>query len=206
MCFIDYKRAFDSIYHDAIWTALAQQNIDIKYINLIHSVYDKCRAKVLLERGSLEYPVRRGVRQGDPISPKLFPAVLETVFRSLEWNNKGVKIDGEFLSHLRFADDIVVFAKKAKHLETMINELSMASKRAGLSSNPSKSNILTNGENIDISVDGRTIECVEQYIYLGQLISFDNCTERDTQGRIALAWKKYWGLKVIMKNKDKIEH
>jgi hypothetical protein len=42
---------------------------------------------------------------------------------------------------------------------------------------------------------------VEQYIYLGQLISFEDQTENDINRRIALSWKKYWCLSEVMKNK-----
>ena len=37
-------------------------------------------------------------KTGDTISPKLFTTTLESIFRRLNWENKGVKIDGEFLS------------------------------------------------------------------------------------------------------------
>ena len=43
--------------------------------------------------------IKRGVRQGDTISPKLFTATLESIFRRLNWENKGVKIDGDFLTN-----------------------------------------------------------------------------------------------------------
>ena len=51
--------------------------------------------------------VRRGVRQGDTISPKLFSAALENVMRTFEWDNMGVKVDGRQLHHLRFAYEVV---------------------------------------------------------------------------------------------------
>lgn len=123
MCFIDYQKAFDSLHHDAIWEALTQQGIHQKYVNLINEIYRKCSAKVRLEREGLEFRVEKGVRQGDPLSPKLFSAVLETVFRRLDWENKGIKINGEYLSHLRFADDIVVFAENASDLQDMVSDL-----------------------------------------------------------------------------------
>ena len=47
-------------------------------------------------------------RFGDKYSPKLFTACLEGIFRKLSWESKGINIDGEHLTHLRFADAIVL--------------------------------------------------------------------------------------------------
>uniref|UniRef100_A0A7I4Y3D2 Reverse transcriptase domain-containing protein n=1 Tax=Haemonchus contortus TaxID=6289 RepID=A0A7I4Y3D2_HAECO len=50
--------------------------------------------------------VKRGVRQGDTSSSKLFSAALENIMRHLEWEDLGAKFDGRYLHLLRFADDI----------------------------------------------------------------------------------------------------
>lgn len=106
------------------------------------------------------------------------------------------------LSHLRFADDIVVFAEDAQELETMINELARESKKVGLQLNSSKTKIITNGVTKEVTVEGENIEYVTDYTYLGQLVSFENPSRKDVHRRIAVAWKKYWGYKEIMKNKE----
>ncbi len=49
---------------------------------------------VHLHKDSEKIRIKRGVRQGDTISPKLFVATLDSIFEKLNWENKGVTIDG----------------------------------------------------------------------------------------------------------------
>ena len=61
--------------------------------------------------------IKIGVRQGDTISPKLFTATLDSILRRLNSENKGVKIDGEFISNLRFAYDIFLYTETPQELQ-----------------------------------------------------------------------------------------
>lgn len=200
--FIDFTKAFDSLEHIAIWDALCQQGVEEVYVKLLHNIYSKSSAKIRLEKEGPEFPIRRGVRQGDPLSPKIFCSVLEMIFRNIDWKEEGIKINGEYLSHLRFADDVVVFAETSLKLEEMLRNLAFESKKVGLSLNASKTKIITNGEEQTITVDETKIEYVKEYIYLGQSIAFEDHTEKEIDRRVAIAWKKFWGLKEIMKNKN----
>ncbi|KAG7301329.1 hypothetical protein JYU34_014259 [Plutella xylostella] len=202
ICFIDFTKAFDSLEYSAIWQALLDQGVDMKYVEILHNLYTKCSTKIRLERDGPEFQIKKGVRQGDPISPKIFSSVLEMVFRNINWESRGVNIDGERLSHLRFADDIAVFAENPAQLQNMIQELATESNKVGLSMNTSKTKILTNGREEIISILGENIDYVKEYIYLGQSISFDDLTGKEINRRIALSWKKYWSYKEIMKNQN----
>ena len=71
----------------------------------------------MLHRESNEIPIRKGVRKGDTISPKLFTATLEDLFRNFDWSNRGVSINGSKLSNLRFADDVTIIAQDLEELE-----------------------------------------------------------------------------------------
>ena len=60
---------------------------------------------------------KRGLRQGDPLSPFLFVLAGEVLFRmigraSLDDRIKGVKLsrDSELITHLQFTDDLFLFA------------------------------------------------------------------------------------------------
>ena len=69
-----------------------------------------------------EFPIHRGVRQGDPLSPRLFTAVMEEVFKKADIF-VGVNVDGENLTNLRFADDVALFNKTTKQVERHLNSL-----------------------------------------------------------------------------------
>lgn len=87
--------------------------------------------------------VRRGVRQGDTISPKLSTLAMEDIFKKLNWDRRGLKIDGGYLNHLRFADNIVLIISELDELQEMLSKLKLASKKVGLTMNLTKTRILT---------------------------------------------------------------
>lgn len=199
VAFIDYSKAFDSINHNAIWNALQLSKIDQKYINIIKFIYANSTSKVKLETRGEEVKIERGVRQGDPISPKLFIAVLENIFKNLNWHHKGIEMDGRYLSHLQFADDIVLLTEKPEELQEMICSLDQESHKIGLEMNINKTRIMTNSYEKPIKLNGKPLEYVQKYIYLGKQISFSNSNEEEIERRINITWKKFWSLKEILK-------
>ncbi|CAH2229921.1 jg24530 [Pararge aegeria aegeria] len=120
--------------------ALASQGIENKYIRLIRNIYNNSTAKVKLERIGEEFEKKKGVRQGDSLSPKLFLAVLEEIFRNLQWEELGINVNG---CKLRFADDLVLFTDDPDTLQEMLNLLASESRKAGLTINTSKAKVMT---------------------------------------------------------------
>ena len=99
IAFIDYEKAFDSVEHEDIFTALRNIAINETYIKIIEDIYTGATAKIHIEeQTSEEIKIMRGVRQGDPISPKLFTATIEQIFKNSELNPRGIDIDGEKLA------------------------------------------------------------------------------------------------------------
>ena len=73
MCFVDFKKAFDSISHDKLWVTMMDMEYPIHLIDLLAKLYKKQLAKVKVA-GTLSewFRVKKGVRQGCVISPYLF--------------------------------------------------------------------------------------------------------------------------------------
>jgi exonuclease III len=200
LAFVDYRKAFDSLDHQFLFTALQKQLVPTAYINIIKSFYNKSTARILLDNTGDSFYIQKGVKQGDPLSPMLFNAALEAIFRQLKWEKLGVCVEGTYLNNLRFADDIVLVAKSLQQMKVMISNLAEESKRAGLTMNPSKTFLMTNRRKEDVVLDGCLLKWSSETIYLGQLLSFTNRTEKEVKRRCAIAWKRFWSLKFILKN------
>ncbi|XP_045491132.1 uncharacterized protein LOC123691006 [Colias croceus] len=185
-------------------------------ISLMSNIY-KVFAKIILRRITRNldenqpreqagfragYSTLDHIHAGDPISPKLFTAVLEEIFRKLDWDQYGLNIHGQHLNNLRFADDIVIFAESSTHLRSMLEDLERESRKVGLTMNITKTKIMTNATESPIILNSKPIEYVKEYTYLGQQISINNVMSKEIDTRIGLAWKSHWRLKEIMKNEE----
>ena len=83
------------------------------------------------------------MRQGGPISRKLFTAVIEEIFKKADLD-KGINIDGERLQNLRFADDVALVTKTTKEIEEHLNKLNTESNKCGLKIHKDKTKFMTN--------------------------------------------------------------
>ena len=83
--YIDYEKAFDSIEHEVIFKVLRSTGINETFITILEDTYTGATARVHIDsQVSEEISVLRGVIQGDPISPKLFTATIEEVFKNAQ--------------------------------------------------------------------------------------------------------------------------
>ncbi|KAK6749720.1 hypothetical protein RB195_001993 [Necator americanus] len=85
---------------------------------------------------------------------------------------KGIRVDGRFLSNLRFADDIVLFSSSTNEAETMLNELNEAGKRI----NRKKTQFMKNAhcEDGGVQLEGSQIVETPSYVYLGRSMNMEN--------------------------------
>lgn len=204
LAFIDYHKAFDSIETWAFLNALDDARIDTRYTTIIKDIYQEATFHIKIDNDLQTDKIKlgKGVRQGDTISPKLFTLALENVFKRLNWEGKGLKIDGTFLNHLRFADDIVLISTDIGELNAMMHDLNEKSKEIGLKMNLSKTKVMTNTQNI-ITVDNTIIEKVEQYVYLGHIIKNGKENQlAEIKRRIKLTWAAFGKLSFILKDKN----
>lgn len=76
------------------------------------------------------------------MSPKLFTTALKDVFKNLGWGIRVINVNGEYISHLRFAVDIIICMERLEELGQMLGGLSESSRRVGLGTNMDKMEVI----------------------------------------------------------------
>ena len=78
--FIDFKKAFDRVWHAALWTTMKNYNISHDLICSIKGLYSNATSAVF-NNGSIGewFQASVGVRQGCLLSPTLFNIFLERI-------------------------------------------------------------------------------------------------------------------------------
>ncbi|KAI8440939.1 hypothetical protein MSG28_009236 [Choristoneura fumiferana] len=201
LAFVDYEKAFDSIETWAVLQSLQRCHIDYRYIEVLKSLYSSATMSIRLQDESTQpIQLQRGVRQGDVISPKLFTNALEDVFKLLDWNRFGININGEYITHLRFADDIVIMAESLEGLNTMLSDLSIVSQQVGLKMNMDKTKIMSNVHvtPVPVIVGNDVLEVVDHYVYLGQVVQLGRSNfDKEVARRIQLGWAAFGKLRDV---------
>ncbi|KAK2189626.1 hypothetical protein NP493_101g08036 [Ridgeia piscesae] len=106
--FLDFKKAFDSVWHAALWATMRHFNINANLIRMTQNLYDKATSAVYLTNNIGDwFRTTVGVRQGCVLSPTLFNIFLEIIMTDALNDHEGtVSIGGRNITNLRFADDI----------------------------------------------------------------------------------------------------
>ena len=76
---------------------MRKTNINETYIKILQNIYSRATARIQLDKlVHGEFPVNGEVRQGDPLSPKLFTAIVEEVFKKADIS-EGINVDEKTL-------------------------------------------------------------------------------------------------------------
>ena len=88
--FIDFKKAFDRVWHAALWVIMKKYNISTNIIQVIKNLYNKATSAVLFN-GSIGdwFRTTVGVRQGCLLSPTLFSVFLERIMTDALEDHEG---------------------------------------------------------------------------------------------------------------------
>lgn len=138
--YIDYQKAFDSVPHSWLLEVLDLYGIEAHIKGFLKSVMEKWRTKLLINStqstlnvGTIN--IRRGIFQGDALSPIWFCLALRPLTTILNAQNKGytLKIQNPYvISHLWYMDDLKLYADSKEHLENLLGCVEKFSRDIGM--------------------------------------------------------------------------
>ncbi|XP_052563941.1 uncharacterized protein LOC128092892 [Culex pipiens pallens] len=160
----------------------------------------RCSVKI---SGAMSDPIesRKGLRQGDGISGLCFNIGLEGVMRRAGFNMRGTIINrsSQFIC---YADDMDIVGRTFEDVARRYTELKREADKVGLKVNVAKTKYLLAGgtESLrtrigpSVTIDGDEFEVVEEFVYLGSLVTSDNNCSREIRRRIITGSRAYYGL------------
>ena len=174
--FVDFRKAFDSVCRQALFYKLAQINITGKFYYVLRDMYSNSYAHIKMAGHlSNKFSISKGTEQGHPLSPDLFKIFLRDLSPLLEFDNCPM-LSNILISHLLWADDLILLSLDNKTSQLQLNKLSKFCNEWGIDINESKTKVVIFGKeselntNLNFLLDNKPVEIVDSYCYLGIIL------------------------------------
>ena len=178
---IDYRKAFDSVPHDWILKTLDLYKVSPVISQFLTNAMKQWETRLFLsyQNGTVEtryLKIKRGIFQGDSLSPLLFCLSLVPLSHELNNADSGYKVYDRSINHLFYMDDLKLFAKNDRELEGLLTTVQQFSKDIcmdfGLDKCAKATFVKgrikkTSSISLDIDTTIRELDPEETYKYLG---------------------------------------
>lgn len=209
LAFIDFKKAFDTVPHEAMIAKLSHIGVRGKMLAFVRALYASSSITVASgSRNSSSVPLKRGVRQGCPLSPLLFNVFINDILDSCRakgaWApglDQAVRIPG-----LLQADDLVLIASRRSKLQAMLDDVSSWSKKWEMATNGAKCGVMGIKDAAKAAkarkwtLLGEEIPVVESYKYLGIMFNDQLSLNDMIKDRVDSVRKVSWEYEKFLRN------
>ena len=138
------------------------------------------------------------------MSPCLFNLYTEYIKQNagLDEAQAGIKIAGRNINNLRYADDTTVMAESKEELKSLLMKVKGKIEKAGLKLNIQKTKIMASSPITPWQIDGKTMETVREFIFLGSKIIADGDCSHEIKRHLLLGRKVMTNLDSILKSRN----
>jgi hypothetical protein len=174
VCFVDFKKAFDSVVRKTLLHELLKKCIGEKFFDLITNMYSNTMYSCKFGNSHSDpFSANLEVKQGDSLTPTLFNVFADDIgscFNNLP-EIEPVNLGTHKFNHLLYADDLILISEKPSWLQHCLNAL----EEWGLNINTKKTQILifsnnkkapTNELVLNFTFKNSLLEKINEYKYL----------------------------------------
>ena len=176
LLFIDFEKAFDSLEWDFFEKCLERFNFGPDFRRWVPTFYTDVQSCVINNGLCSQYlHIKRGVRQGDPLSPYLFIIAVEILAIAIRNREdiKGITIGGLETKLLQFADDTTAVLSDLDSTRALFGLLEIFEKASGLKLNVKKTEAMWIGSLQNCEYEPLGVRCKTCVKFLGIYITYD---------------------------------
>ena len=107
-----------------------------------------------------------------------------------------------YINNLRYEDDTTLMAESGEQLKSLLVKVKEESEKVGLKLNIQKMKIMASGPITSWQIDGKTVETVADFIFLGSKITADGDCSYEIERRLLLGRTVMTNLESILKSRD----
>lgn len=139
VAWIDYQKAFDSVPHSWLCRILEIYKIHPDICNTLKYLMRSWRTSLNVKGDSYTYStseisIRRGIFQGDSLSPLWFCMALNPLSAMLNRSKYGYALSNDLqISHLFYMDDLKIYSRNKEHLQGALDLVMLFSQTIGMS-------------------------------------------------------------------------
>ena len=170
---------------------------------MLQAMYRCCVSRVKTSVGETEwFEVETGLRQGSVLSPLVFIIVMDEIHKNVKQ-----RLGQEATKAMLFADDIVIWGDDEKEVQKQLDiwNQEIEKFRMKVSTEKSKTVVMSREKKKGrgtIKLNGKILEEVKTFKYLGSVITEDGKITEEIGKRIQQANSFYQGVRGILWNRD----
>ena len=179
-CFVDLKKAYDTVWHENLFMRLSGYGIDGNFLFILKKIYQQTKCAVKIgSKYTQFFEYKRGLRQGCPLSHILFNLYINDLAFALNAiNPTPLKLNDMIeISCLFYADDIVILSSSPEGLQKCIECLEKFCKSKALEVNTTKTKCMVFQKKSrkytkhQFRINNKVLDNVTEFTYLGITIN-----------------------------------
>ena len=209
LMFVDFAKAYDTVPHAGVLRKLEHVGVRGRMLSFIEELLATSSFKVRTPGAlSKEVPLLRGLPQGNAISCIAFDVFINDIGEASIDDRIDIPDVNEKIGELVYADDLVIFAKDRQALSRRAKQLTEWANKNMMTFGVKKCGVMVHNlpeaqwQNLKVRLGREAVPVVEEYTYLGVVISWKLCLDRVAGARAKASMGALARLRPILRTKS----
>jgi retron-type reverse transcriptase len=171
---LDFCKAFDKTNREYLFAKMRKGELNMLIWASLYKYYERSCAYVSNKgENSVLFKTTKGVKQGGPMSPKLYAIYVDDMLKELQESENGCKLGTKTINAIMYADDTAILAPTIQILHKLLKIVQIYCYEHQIKFNISKSNYMTLGNYFQRKIDKTVYITGAEYCFAFFLNSYN---------------------------------